>query len=44
MKSWLTPQVSVFVEPRLTFSEFDFVALSIDSRDFRVLLGLSYTF
>ena len=44
MKSWLTPQVSVFVEPRLTFSEFDFGALSIDSRDFRVLLGLSYTF
>lgn len=44
MKSWLTPQVSVFVEPRLTFSEFEFGPISLDSRDFRILLGLSYTF
>lgn len=43
MKSWLTPQVSFFVEPRLTFSNYDLGGIDLDVTDFRTLVGFSYS-
>jgi len=38
-KSWLTTELSFFVEPRLTFTSFD----GFDLNEFRTLLGFTYS-
>lgn len=43
MKSWLTPQVSFFVEPRLTFSDLSIGPVDLELTEFRTLLGFSYS-
>lgn len=43
LKSWLTPQVSFFVEPRLTFSSIEISGVDIDIDEFRTLLGFTYS-
>ena len=44
MKSWLTPQVSFFVEPRLTFTSLDIGPVGLDLNEFRTLIGFTYSF
>ena len=43
MKSWLTPQISFFVEPRLTFSEVSLGSVDVEVDEFRTLLGFTYS-
>jgi len=42
LKSWLTPDLSFFFEPRFTLSTLSFDSVDVDIEEFRVLLGFTY--
>jgi len=44
IRHWIAPRVSIFVEPRYTYSQLEFAGFETDEHQFAILVGLNVSF